>query len=262
MVAPLGAGPLYMKSISISIALLLVAASAHAQTSLLKVADFETGDLSQIRTQKAQDDSLTVVTSPVRAGKHAARTLLRATDPEVNSGQRAEFSDSKKDTKIEMEKDYWYGLSIFIPSEFVAPTKSNAVLFQWHTQQGGPSPVLAIRAGNNDWIITGNATEKRRTLAKIPFEKDRWTDWVVHVRWSAEKKGFWTIWKDGVKVVSERDIITQYPEALGPYAKFGQYHSVGEVPQNVVYFDEYRVAGPEGSYAVVAPPNGPVPKDP
>ena len=44
-----------------------------------------------------------------------------------------------------------------------------------------------------------------------------------------------------------------------PYAKFGQYHSVGEVPQNIVYFDEYRVAGPDGSYAAVAPPNGPVP---
>jgi hypothetical protein len=60
-----------------------------------------------------------------------------------------------------------------------------------------------------------------------------------------------------VEVVNERDIITQYPEALGPYAKFGQYHSVGEVPQNIVYFDEYRVAGAEGSYEAVAPPNGP-----
>jgi hypothetical protein len=249
-----------MRFICLLIGCLSLAASAAAQSTLLRVADFETGDLSQIRTQKAQPDSLTIVTSPVRAGKHAARTLLRASDPEVSGGQRAEFSDSGKDTKIEMEKDYWYGLSIFIPGEFTAPTKSNAVLFQWHTQQGGPSPVLAIRAGGGDWIITGNATAKKRLLAKIPFEKDRWTDWVVHVRWSAEAKGFWTLWKDGVEVVNERDIVTQFPEALGPYAKFGQYHSVGEVPQNVVYFDEYRVAGPDGSYAAVAPPNGPLPK--
>jgi hypothetical protein len=197
---------------------------------------------------------MTVVTSPVRAGKYAARTLLRADDPEVHGGQRAEFSDGRRITKIEMEKEYWYGLSIFIPGDFVAPTKSNAVLFQWHTQQGGPSPVLAIRVRNDEWLITGNATEKRRTLAKLSLEKDRWTDWVVHVRWSADAKGFWTIWKDGVEVVNERDIVTQYPEALGPYAKFGQYHSVGEVPRNVVYFDEYRVAGSDGSYERVAPP--------
>ncbi len=239
---------------------LTLSAQSHAQSSLLKVADFESGDLSQLQTQKAQPDSLTLVTTPVRAGKHAAKTLLRASDPEVHGGQRSEFSDSKKITRIEMEKDYWYGLSIFLPGDFVAPTQSNAVLFQWHTQQGGPSPVLAIRAHKNDWLITGQATGKKRILARLPFEKDRWTDWVVHVRWSAENKGFWTIWKDGIEVVNERDIITQYPEALGPYAKFGQYHSVGEVPQNIVYFDEYRVAGPTGSYTTVAPPNTPTPK--
>lgn len=114
------------------------------EPKLLKVADFETGDLSQLGTQKAQEDSLTIVTSPVRVCMHAAKTLLRATDPEVNKGQRAEFSDGKRGT--------------------------------------------------------------------------------------------------------------QYPEELGPYAKFGQYHSVDEkAPQNVVFFDEYRVAGPGGSYDLVAP---------
>lgn len=250
-----------MKPACLILSFFFIAATAHAQTKLLRFADFETGDITQLRTQKAQPDSLTLVTSPVRAGKYAVRTLLRATDPEVNGGQRAEFSDSAKDTKIEMEKEYWYGLSIYIPNDFVAPTKTNAVLFQWHTQQGGPSPVLAIRAMGENWLITTNATEKKRVLAKMPFEKDRWTDWVVHAHWSAEKKGFWTIWKEGVEVVNERDIVTQYPEALGPYAKFGQYHSVGEVPRNVVYFDEYRVAGAEGSYEAVAPPNGAARKD-
>jgi polysaccharide lyase-like protein len=243
-----------MKSSLLVFCLLTLTAAAQAQNKVLMVADFETGDVSQLGTQKAQSDSISIVTSPVRAGKHAAKTLLRASDPEVNGGQRAEFSDGKKGTVVEMEKDYWYGLSIFLPEDFTAPTKSDAVLFQWHTQQGGPSPVLAIRVKAGEWVITHNATEKKRTLVRIPLVKERWTDWVVHVRWSAEKKGFLTIWKDGVEVVKETDIITQYPEALGPYAKFGQYHSVSEVPQNVVYFDEYRVAGAEGSFAAVSPP--------
>lgn len=229
-----------------------------AQTSgLLKVADFETGDLSQLSLQKAQDDSLTLVTSPVRAGKFAARTLLRASDPEVNGGQRAEFSDSRRITRIEMEKEYWYGLSIWVPEDFGTPADSNAVLFQWHTQQGGPSPVLSIRVKGEEWLIFGNATEKRRTLARLPLVRGRWTDWVVHARWSAKADGFWTIWKDGQEVAKERDIVTQYPEALGPYAKFGQYHSVdAATPRNVVFFDEYRVAGPGGSYELVAPAGG------
>lgn len=241
----------------ISLLSVFMACAAHAQ--ILKVADFETGDLKQLGTQKAQDDSLTIVTSPVRAGKHAAKTLLRATDPEVNGGQRAEFSDGKRLTPIEMEKDYWYGLSIFVPEDFRGPTESNAVLFQWHTQQGGPSPVLAIRVRGEEWLLTGNPPGKKRTLAKLPLVKGRWTDWVVHARWSAKADGFLTIWKDGVEIVNERNIVTQYPEELGPYAKFGQYHSVDkEIPQNVVYFDEYRVAGPGGSYEQVAPPGKPV----
>ena len=243
-----------MKSFLFALFFVALTAAAHAQSKVLTVADFETGDVSQLPTQKALDDSISIVTTPVRAGKHAAKTLLRASDPEVSNGQRAEFSDGKKITPVEMEKDYWYGLSIFLPEEFTAPTKSDAVLFQWHTQVGGPSPVLAIRAKAGEWVLTSNATEKRRTLAKLPLVKARWTDWVVHVRWSAEKKGFWTIWKDGVETLKETDIVTQYPEALGPYAKFGQYHSVDEVPQNVVYFDEYRVAGPDGSFEAVSPP--------
>lgn len=231
-------------------------------TPLLKLADFETGNLTQLPMQKAQEDSVTLVTTPVRAGKFAVKTLLRASDPEVNGGQRAELSDGRRTTKIEMEKDYWYGLSIFVPEDFKAPTKSNAVVFQWHTQQGGPSPVLSIRVHGDEWLINGNATEKRRVLARLPLVKGRWTDWVVHVRWSAKPDGFWTIWKDGAEVVNERDIITQYPEALGPYAKFGQYHSVDEAGQNVIYFDEYRVAGPDGSYELVAPPKTSPPAKP
>lgn len=241
-----------MNTTLFALCVVVIVSSAGAQSSLLTVADFESNDLSQLGTQKARADSLSIVTRPVRAGKFAAKTLLRASDPKLHGGQRAEFTD-RKTTTIEMEKDYWYGLSIFIPTEFTAPTKRDAVIFQWHTQQGGPSPVLAIRVKSGEWKITSDATEKRRTLAKIPLEKDRWTDWVVHAHWSAEAKGFWTIWKNGVEVVNESGIRTQYPEALGPYAKFGQYHSVDEVLQNVVYFDEYRVAGPNGGYEVVAP---------
>lgn len=230
-----------------------LAGVSPAHAGLLTVADFETGDLTQIRSQKAAEDSVTLVMEPVRAGKHAAKMLLRASDPEVSRGQRAEFSDNR--TKILMDTDYWYGLSLFLPDEFVPPVKKNAVLFQWHTQQGGPSPVLAIRVQGNEWVITAQPTTgKKRTLKRLPLEKGRWTDWVVHARWASTPTGYWTIWKDGVEVVSEKDIITQYPEKLGPYAKFGQYHSVDETAQNVIYVDEYRVGGPGSSYEEVAPP--------
>lgn len=249
--------PFSMKTFFGALLSLSLLPTAIAQSPLLKEVDFESGSLIGLQVQGAHEDSVSLVTSPVRVGKYAAKTLLRASDPEVNKGQRAEFSEGKRSADIQMGKDYWYGLSIYVPEDFRPVTESDAVLFQWHTQQGGPSPVLAIRVQGKDWKITGNATEKRRTLARLPLEKGRWTDWVVHVKWSEKEDGFWTIWKDGAEVVKETGIVTHYPEPIGPYAKFGQYHSVSkEVPQNVVYFDEYRVAGPGGTYERVAPAGG------
>lgn len=221
-------------------------------TTLLAKADFETGDLSQLKRQQAAPDAITLVTQPVRHGRFAARTWLRATDEKVAKGQRAEFYD--RTAVIEMDKDYWYGLSLYVPEDFVVPEKATAVLFQWHTQQGGPSPVLAVRLQAGDWLITSSATAKQRTLCRVALKKGVWVDWVMHVRWASTPTGFWKIWKDGVEVLTETNIVTQYPEKLGPYAKFGQYHSVDETAQNVIYVDEYRVAGPEGSYEIVAPP--------
>lgn len=222
-----------------------------ARQQLLACADFETGDLTQLKRQQAKEDSITLVTTPVRAGKYAARMLLRATDPEVAKGKRAEFID--RTARIQMDQDYWYGLSLFVPGEFATPQATNAVLFQWHTQQGGPSPVLALRVQKDHWLITTSVTGKQRTLVTVPLTKDLWTDWVVHVRWASGPTGYWTIWKDGVKIVDEKDVVTQLPEEAGPYAKFGQYHSVEEAEQNVIFVDEYRVAGSQGSYELVAP---------
>ena len=93
-----------MKSFLFALFFVALTAAAHAQSKVLTVADFETGDVSQLPTQKALDDSISIVTTPVRAGKHAAKTLLRASDPEVSNGQRAEFSDGKKITPVEMER--------------------------------------------------------------------------------------------------------------------------------------------------------------
>ena len=234
--------------------LFVCGSTAPLCADLIKVADFENGELTALRMQVGSPDAITLVKdpAPVRAGKHAAKILLRASDPQVSKGQRAEFSDNG--TKILMDEDYWYGLSLYLPESFTPPQKRDAVLYQWHTQQGGPSPVLAIRVQGNEWVITCNPPGKKRTLKRIPMQKNCWVDWVVHARWASTPTGFLRIWKDGVEVVNEKDIITQYPEALGPYAKFGQYHSVHETPENLIYADEYRVGGSKSSYDEVAPP--------
>ncbi|QNN23454.1 hypothetical protein HED60_14605 [Planctomycetales bacterium ZRK34] len=242
------------RSVMLIVALFLLTPIVRAQ--VLHTADFEQGGVDEqgLKLQSANDDAITRVDHPVRAGKYAAKTLLRVDDPKVHKGQRAEFSDSRR--AIKMNTDYWYALSVFIPDDFRSRSDrhKNAVIFQWHTQQGGPSPMLAIRIRKDHWLITTHAEGKWRVITELPLEKARWTDWVIKANWSPKPTGGWTIWHNGKVVVNEQNIITDYPEAQGPYVKFGQYHSVDEhVPANTVYFDEFRIAGPDSTYADVAP---------
>lgn len=238
--------------VMLTVALILFTPPVRAE--VLHTADFERGDVDEqgLKLHVGRDDAITRTAHPVRAGKYAAKVLLRADDPKVHKGQRAEFTDSKR--HIDLHADYWYGLSVFIPDDFKSREDSSAVLIQWHTQQGGPSPVLAVRIDKSGWLITTNAEKSRRKIARLPLEKNRWHDWVVRANWSADPTGSWTVWLNGEIVVDESNIVTDYPEDEGPYMKFGQYHSVDEdVPANIMYVDEFRIAGPGSTYADVVP---------
>jgi hypothetical protein len=235
--------------------ILLAAFASQANAQLLTTADFESGSIAPLKIQGAAADSLAVVTSPVRAGRHAVRSLLRNSDGKVSNGLRAELVDH---TPVPLGRVHWYGLSIYADTGFIVPLKADGILYQFHQQAKTGSPVLAFRVINGTWKITTDAPGKRRTLAVLPFKSETWTDWVIRVKWANDTTGEWTIWKDGVKVVQETNIMTTYAaETAGPYAKFGQYHTVDETAQNTVYFDEYKLAGPDSAYADVAPGGGP-----
>jgi hypothetical protein len=228
---------------------LVLAPALSAQ--VLTHGDFEPGNLAPFALQGAAPDSLTVVSSPVRAGRHAGRSHLRSSDAKVSSGLRAEFVDQ---TPVQLGRIYWYALSVYGGSEFSPPVSVDGIVFQFHQHAKTGSPVLAFRVINDTWKITTDTGGKRRTLAVLPFVHEQWTDWVVRVKWAGDATGEWTIWRDGVQVAHETRIATTYPtETAGPYAKFGQYHTVADAAQNTLYFDEYKLAGPKSSYDDVAP---------
>jgi hypothetical protein len=220
---------------------------------ILTTGDFEAGGTEPFAIQGAAADSLTVVGSPVRAGRHAGRSLLRASDAKVSKGLRAEFVDH---TPVPLGRVHWYGLSIHTGLDFTAPASVDGILFQFHQHAKTGSPVLAFRVIGTSWRITADTGGQRRTLAVLPFASGRWTDWVVRVKWTNDATGDLTIWKDGEQVVREINLATTYAaETAGPYAKFGQYHTVADTAQNVVCFDEYRLAGPASGYDDVTPAN-------
>lgn len=227
--------------------------TTESPAQILHAGDFESGDLSAFELQAAHEDSLGVVSHPVRSGKWAGKSLLRSTDPKVSKGTRAEFVDK---TPSPLHQDHWYALSIFAGEEFVCPIERDGIVFQFHQHAKTGSPVLAFRLINHTWKITSNTdlAGPRRTFVTSPFETGQWTDWVIKVKWSGTATGELTIWKNDQVIFQESNLKTTYaPEQAGPYPKFGQYHTVDETPENTLYFDSYVMAGPRSHYADVAP---------
>ena len=240
---------------------------------LLYVFDFERGTLSGWHKYKLpSEDSAMVVTSPVRSGKYAVQFQLRRPDRIVAKGKRAELQMFRT---AELGHSYWYGLSIFIPEDWVEDYKDEVVA-QWNAtadrglrENEKRSPPLALRIRGREWLITqrydprpltppGNGAPKR-TLWKGPYEKGRWTDWVVQAHWDYDEDGRLEIWRNGQSVVRQEGP-NAYNDKKGLRFKVGIYKPQWNDPTSSsaatvrrIFHDEVRIGGADASYDLVKP---------
>jgi hypothetical protein len=202
-------------------------------------------------------DSMAIVGSPVRRGARAVRITLRSTDTQSTSGTRAEIQTGSHYTTT-LEEDYWYGFSIFVPSDWVFDASDMKVVHQFHTGGGNPgaSPIVGLRIRGSSWLLT---TEKDSdtavTLWSAPVERGVWTDFVLHVRWSPTTTGRLETFHQGKLVYAETGRnMDPGTTSGGHYQKLGLYGSFGgAVKERTLYYDEVRVAKGAGGYAAVAP---------
>ena len=93
------------------------------------------------------------------------------------------------------------------------------------------------------------------------YQRSRWTDWVVHVKWSAGSEGRLSIWKDGQPVPGfyNKQGKNTYSSSYGNYMKIGIYKwawsqgKPSDVTERHMYYDALRIADSSGSYSAVAP---------
>lgn len=180
------------------------------------------------------------------------------------------------------DKEYWYGFSVFVPDSYV-PDGSWEIVAQFQSIPNDGeeyrNPLLAIETSGGIWgvrsrwddkVITQTKSgggwvyggQKRWELGEV--KTGVWTDWVIQVKWRYvnDKQGYLKIWKDG-KLVVDHTGPNAYNDPMGPYLKLGIYNGWKSTPPQskessryVVYHDEIRVAGPGGSYELVAPGGG------
>lgn len=240
---------------------------------------------------------------PVRSGTHSVRFQLYKGDKRFQCGVRSELAvdppePPRSDPARPVER--WYGFSIFLPYTW-QPDPSPESVTQWH-QDGnstGGSPPLAIltmkpmNSQVSHWFISQRKWDTNDTINTDagPCALREWTDWVVHVKWSAGADGLVEIWKNGVPVpgFNPKNGKSTFSNSTRHYMKIGIYKwqwnraappqllppgsgpcgAPGPDPsasvRRAMYHDEVRIVDGRGSRAVVAPPGNrppPVPLPP
>ena len=195
---------------------------------------------------------------PVRDGSYSVRFALEKGDPVINNGTRCELSAGLEPKGAER----WYGFSIYLPRSW-AYDQAAEIVTQWHQHWSiGSSPPLAIVTRRGQWEISQNWEGPYYSNTPVgEYQRSRWTDWVMHVKWSAGSDGVLSIWKDGRPVPGfyNKQGKNTYNSTYGNYMKIGIYkwawsqNKPSDVTKRHMYYDALRIADGRGSYSAVAP---------
>jgi len=257
------------------------ASHSRDDSKLIFLGNFETGDLTGF---KQSGNSPTVVSFDggvkPRAGKFMMKSYLNFNTSKVRYRTEVVRADRKSPGKnIEIEKEYWYGFSIYLPKSYV-PDDCGEIVAQWHGRpdfdlgENWRNPVSALSTTGGHWTFLNRWDAKANTFANgekeyggtkkydlETYETGKWTDWVVHVLWSFHQDGFLQVWKDGKMVIDQPGPNCFNDKAGGPYFKMGLYKhgwkKQGATPdvvsERVLYHDEFRLGGEDCDYDSVAP---------
>lgn len=206
--------------------------------------------------QKYGSYSINRVNTVARTGSYSTRYELRKTDGLIGYGKRSEACRySKSEPVVKVER--WYAASYYLPSDYVTDAAPE-IVSQWHSNIG--SPPLALWTQNGQWRITrfGN---KQTILGN--YTKNKWTDFVFHVKWSTGSDGLIEAWKDGVKVLTFNGATAITGTTYAPYMRTGLYKwpwnptssIVSTTTKRVLYVDDVRIGNERATYYDVTPGN-------
>ena len=215
--------------------------------------DYESQDLSQWEcgVQEKVSGRATIVSSPVRQGRYAARYEVRPGDNNVagsGSGERAEALSCRSFGEGE---EQWWAWSTMFASDFSAANSTWNAITQWHNSgtAGGTLGFVVVRNELRFQSFGGTPSSPTFRSCKVADRTNGvWYDFVFHVKWSSSASvGFVEVWVNGNKVVELAGTPTLY-NGQGVYLKQG-YYRAAQPNVAVIYHDGMRQGT---SYADVA----------
>lgn len=239
--------------------------------NLILVETFENPNLennpqdSDFYLEHAEDHNFNVVKNIKRKGSTAGRFEINKDDPLIWGGNRTEMSQAQSTS----QKEGWYGFSQFFPDTYTSGS-TGEVIGQWHVQPDdgettnrSPSNALIASDDKLKWMLRWDADRIMEDgfsdghiyieLGEIP--KNRWIDWVVHIKYSHTNTGILEVWMDGKKIIDRQNMPNAYNDGAYPYFKFGVYKWEwgAASSKRVIYYDEVRIGDENSSYDEVKP---------
>ena len=210
--------------------------------------------------EAANSNSISRSANKYRGGTHSVKFILNKYDANVGGSKRAELTDWNG-RMLNVRSERWYGLSIFLPDSYIADPCEEQ-LFQWHATNSvamdGESMLnspMAMYTKNGRWQF---GMKHGGSLDLGVYERNVWTDWVLHIKFSPDSNGLVEIWKNGIQMTSKRGKNT-YNDKVGNYFKIGIYKYgwaegyYSNTNTRTLYYDEVRIGDENSSYSAVAP---------
>lgn len=203
------------------------------------------------KKQTSTTHGITIAKDKFYSGSQSARFELRDTDPEVQSGTRAEIVFPEANNL-----NRWYSFAIYFPRDGYAKDDADEVISQWH-QGGGKTPALCLRTRND--ILYLRVMGVWKSLGTIA--KDTWQAYVIHVKHSSGSTGLVEIWLDGKLIFTHKgaNMYRVTGDIKNPNWKLGIYKSTwnGTAKTNsklrVLYFDDIKMGNENATYEEMAP---------
>lgn len=229
----------------------------YVRQHLLLEADFEGADpwAGFSNEQHCCEHSVVQSDEQARTGTHSFRAEVRADDPAVSAGWRAEIvPDGISDTGLR-----WYGWSIWFDTpaqDGLWPGSYGGHFVQWHPDNSGGSASLSLWGSDGVWDVATNPEgdgDANHNGSELPITAHEWHDVVFRVDWEL---GEVTFWLDGEIYVDLQDV--DYASGPGQYMKFGM-NRWGNGPDGapedtwIIYYDDLRIGDELAQYEDVAP---------
>lgn len=200
--------------------------------------------------QHCCDHSVTISKEKYTDGKSSVRFEVRRNDPPTSRSIRAELVKNRNKPGDEN----WYGFNMYL-EDWIADNAGEHV-FQWHPENSSGIATMALWTSGGRYVLQTNTGGQNHYTDLGEVISNKWTSWVIHVKWESNAAGLIQLWKNGELMIDRKNIVTSTRDGnyfkLG-INKFGWGTEASVTEKRVLYFDEVSIADATADYNKVRP---------